>query len=251
MIIYIAGYGRSGSTLLDIVLSNADNGKTLGEICNIFNELNNVSDPYFSRIFNETIKELNLSDNELNKLQKADKLPVYFNSKYTLFWNTFLNKIVSSDTNFIVDSSKTTWSSLFRPQNLTKAGFKTKIIFLKASYIKVWKSTLKGSNKLLEKKQVNKKKHYVFAFKSILSKFLIDFFTRILYVNKNNKVVTIEYDNFINDPFNTVKMISEKFQANFSGLYEKIEQNEFEVKGGYLGNRMRKENSIIKIKKKL
>src|SRR5690606_28704165 len=121
----------------------------------------------------------------------------------------------------------------------------------KASYTKVWKSTLKGSNKLLEKKQGNSKKHYVFACKSVLSKFLIDVFTQILYINKKNKIVTINYDDFVKEPGNTVKIISEKLEVNFIGLYEKIKQNEFLVKGGYLGNRLRKENSTIKIKKKV
>ena len=76
-IIYIAGYGRSGSTILDIVLSNSDNVITIGEISNVFRELNNTTNKYYADILATTVKELSLSKEEINNIKDADKKGIY------------------------------------------------------------------------------------------------------------------------------------------------------------------------------
>jgi hypothetical protein len=249
-IIYIAGYGRSGSTILDIVLSNSGNGITVGEISNVFDELNNTTNKYYADKLVSTVKELNLSNEEIYNIREADKNFNKISPNYTAFWLLFFQKIKEyQDIHFFVDSSKTTWRTLFRPNNLNKSGFDVYIIFLKASYLKVWKSALKGSNKALQHSDKKNKKHYLFAVKSVFSKFLIDLFTEIFYSNKKYNLLKINYSDFINNTLKTSNKISNHFKIDFIGLDDKIIRNEFLVKGGYLGNRLRKENSIIKIKK--
>lgn len=249
-IIYIAGYGRSGSTILDVVLSNAKNVATVGEISNVFEELNNITNKYYADKLVSTIKELSLSDEEIYKIREADKSFNKVSPNYTAFWLLFIQKIKENqDIHFFVDSSKTTWRTLLRPNNLYKSGFDVYIIFLKASYLKVWKSALKGSNKALQHSDKKIKKQYLFAVKSIFSKFLIDLITGIFYSNKKYNFLKIKYSNFINNTLKTTNTISDHFKIDFIDLEDKIIQNEFLVKGGYLGNRLRKENSTIKIKK--
>lgn len=249
-IIYIAGYGRSGSTILDIVLSNSSNGVTVGEISNVFDELSNITNKYYTDKLVSTIKELSLSDEEIYKIREADKSFNKVSPNYTAFWLLFFQKTKENqDIHFFVDSSKTTWRTLFRPNNLYKSGFDVNIIFLKASYLKVWKSALKGSNKALQHSDKKIKKHYLFAVKSIFSKFLIDLFTGMFYSRKKYNLLKINYSDFINNTLKTMNEISNHFKIDFIDLEEKIIRNEFLVRGGYLGNRLRKENSIIKIKK--
>lgn len=249
-IIYIAGYGRSGSTLLDIVLSNADNGHTVGEISNIFDELDKGEGGFYRDRFMETINKLDLSEHQLSKVKKADKFWGAFDKKYGLFWRTFLDNLLEmSSYEFVIDSSKTTWNTLFRPHNLQKSGFDVNIIYLQASYLKVWRSALKGSNKWLQRNGDKGQKHYAFAIKSVISKFLIDLFTSLFYTDRRYKLIKLKYNDFINDTLNTTNKISHHFNISFINLEDKIVRNEFLVKGGYLGNRLRQENSIIKIKK--
>lgn len=248
-IIYIAGYGRSGSTLLDIVLSNANNGITLGEIGNVFYELNNTTDCYYASILNDVINELGFTKEQVRQVQYADRNPYRFNVYYNSFWKIFLKKFEVNQTDFLIDSSKTTWYTLFRPHNLQKIDLEVHIIFLKVSYYKVWKSALKGSNKELQKSKDTAKKKYFFALKSIISKFFIDNFTRVFYNRKKYKILNVYYEDFISDPKKLLDEISEKFQIQFVNLNERVTRNEFLVKDGYLGNRMRKKGTIIKIKK--
>ncbi len=249
-IIYIAGYGRSGSTLLDIVLSNSENGFTLGEISNVFNERTKITDKFYADILNQTVNSLNLTESEIKKIKLSDRSYYKYNTKYRAFWNTFIKKIKEArQLSFLVDSSKTTQYTIFRPYNLYKSGFNISIIFLKASYIKVWKSALKGCNKSLQNNKDQNKKYYLFAVKSVISKLLTDIITKIIYENSKYMLVKINYEDFISDPLMTIKFISNKFQIDFENLDNKIKQNEFIVKGGYLGNRMRKKDTYIKIKK--
>ena len=250
MIIYIAGYGRSGSTLLDIVLTNAENSFSLGEINNIFDERKKVTDEFYAKILEETINELNLSDTTLLSIHNSSKLFYKYDPNFKLFWTVFLKKIEESEEfDFFVDSSKTTWWSLFRPYNLKKSGLDVKIIFLKASYSKVWKSALKGSNATLTNKSNSQKKHYLFAIKSFISMFLTDLLTKILYINKNYSYTILKFEDFITNPMKSIKIISDTFNIDFVNLEEKVIKNEFLVTRGYLGNRLRKNSKYISIKK--
>jgi len=250
MIIYIAGYGRSGSTLLDIVLANSENVSTLGEIGKIVSERTIITNKFYADILFRTIESLKLSEKELNEIALADRSFNRFNSKYKDFWTLFLeNSKIEQEKSIFVDSSKTTWHTLFRPSNLSKTGFEVKIIFLKASYKKVWKSALKGSNSSLQDSTSTPKKLYFFAFRTLVSKFFTDLLTNMLYNNKSHKLIKVNYVNFTDDPENTLKSISDKLEIDFKNLDDKIANNQFLVKGGYSGNRLRKEGTVIKIKK--
>ncbi|WP_341200561.1 hypothetical protein [Croceibacter atlanticus] len=250
-IIYVAGYGRSGSTLIDIVLSNSSNITTVGEISNIFNELSDITNLKYSFYLNETLNDLNLKGKDIQSLKNADNIFGVYNSIYSDFWSLFFNKIKHDENiEFIIDSSKTTWKTLFRPYNLIKSGFEINIVFLKAPYSKVWKSALKGSNKTLDSSpNKNLNNHYIFAIKSIFSKFLIDFLTKIIYSRRKYKLVKVDYFDFINETENIIKKLSVAFELNFKNLNNKIRKNEFLISGGYMGNRLRKENHTLKIKK--
>lgn len=250
MIFYIAGYGRSGSTLLDIVLSNAAYGFTLGEISNVFNERNKKTDDFYHEILSETIIELKLTHQEIDKISSSDKIQSHLSSKYASFWNYFLKKIGDKHKmDFFIDSSKTTWRTFNRPKHLKNSGIKIKIIFLKASYKKVWKSAIKGSNKSLKSKSGEQKKHYIFAVKTLFSKFLIDTLTTLFYKNKTYEIIEVHYDDFISSPKEIINKISKDLNFKFSNLEPKIEQNKFLIKGGYLGNRLREKGTYISIKK--
>ena len=82
-IIYVAGYGRSGSTLIDIVLSNSSNITTVGEISNIFNELSDITNLKYSFYLNETLNDLNLKGKDSQSLQNAHNIFGVYNSIYS------------------------------------------------------------------------------------------------------------------------------------------------------------------------
>ena len=131
-IIYIAGYGHSGTTILEILLSSSDNIVGLGELVRVPFEIkatytkhlferNNYCQCMYKRIVHdlaligeriESIKEINQFEHLLNKKKRVSI------KRYKKFWVTFFNAAASDlnkPVNTFIDSSKTSIAHAFRP----------------------------------------------------------------------------------------------------------------------------------------
>lgn len=173
-VIYIAGYGRSGSTLLDIILGNNTYSHSCGELNTIFDEyLNNENCscglsyeecPTWSKFFSK------INDKEKLKLYKKtirtiDKRETIFNPWKKNVTNEDINlykeintklfeAISNENTQFIVDSSKTAADGSFRPIALKKfADIDVQVIHIQRRVSDVIKSLKKGSNRAIQNKK--------------------------------------------------------------------------------------------------
>ncbi|EGG99896.1 putative enzyme [gamma proteobacterium IMCC2047] len=188
-VIYISGYGRSGSTYLDLLLGQHSAIASGGEVVNLTSLLAKGGGkcscgyvfkecPVWGGIIKETSDRVRLKETSWQQLNNASRVRDIFGS-YFLFklWKTIsfdrnrcseeqcsiynrslfaLNK-KNQDANFIIDSSKTSYSSLFRPFILSRDLDEPVImVHLVRHPYSVIASIKKGTNKALasgDKKQ--------------------------------------------------------------------------------------------------
>ena len=219
-IIYIAGYGRSGSSILALILGQHKNIISLGEIGVIFSALKNNRTCTCGQKFDSCSywKEL-IEDNKYkkNKNQNLNKLEnPYLNTAIVI---DYIFKKTSSE--YLVDSTKTSWRNLTRPLRLILSGYDVFIIHLKRSQGAVIRSASKGKNSELESnlkvktrfskirtilsyqisnkltlfyKVLNPKKYYIMNYEELLEQPTKSFFKLGIFL----KVDLSELDDFLN-----------------------------------------------------
>jgi hypothetical protein len=246
-VIYIIGAGRSGTTLVDIMLGNNKNSFSCGEL-NRFTERNGVpNNPRDDQVvfFWNSIR-LKLK-NYFPRIIYISRILEYH---YSLFFRLFIlssyfkkyNKfnlelfdtiyLEADKPNLIIDSGKYP----FRAYNLYKL-FKNNIKFV---YIK--RNPLDVVQSFKKKSIEQKSKSYIFAhfyllFVNILSKLVLKFI-------KSDKV-EIYYEDLVNEPKSTLDFMSNSLSIDFNYLINKIMKNQ-KLKVGLIfdSNRLRIQNEI-------
>jgi len=168
-VLYIAGYGRSGSTLLERILSShplitglgeveylTRNSKKLEALCSCGTKLKTC--PQWKEILSQldlkydwsmVKKEQNKADSWkpfLNK--KSGKYPHYDQFNSELY---YLLSQQNQKTKYLIDSSKTARLNYHRPASLLRQGISVKIIHLiRDGRGSMWSLINRGSNRLLE-----------------------------------------------------------------------------------------------------
>jgi len=172
-VVYVAGYGRSGSTLLDILLGNAAHTAGCGELWGFFKACESpsagsamampeiwqqVCSDFHARLAKPTVgMEVSAARGRFEKLTALPRLlaglagqdmqPLYRRSQRALL--AAIRQ--ASDCEVIVDSSKTTRHCAGRPLALaTLAGIEVRVIHLVRDGRGVLWSQLRGSNAKLE-----------------------------------------------------------------------------------------------------
>jgi len=200
-IIYIAGYGRSGSTLLDMALSSCDQIESVGagstlslwirknDICSCGERFNHCA------FWGQILKNLLLSNDKSLKWKinffsyfESILLPVIWpgliliSNEYRLVWQSIFKSMRrESGARWIVDSSKTTFDSIFRPVLLRGlVGSQIEILHLQRSTKAVVNSAMKGpgSPERVTRIVFPQKLHIL---KVLLHLVSTDFLTRMLY----------------------------------------------------------------------
>ena len=181
-IIYIAGYGRSGSTLLDVILGSHASVRGTGELANIFDSIDDPTStcscgeslcncPIWGRVTEHLLSGKHAEQAKMDgALQKSGEgwtnISILFDGrrkkKYgryrTLITNLFDHIFKISGKAFIVDSSKNAYTSSWRPLALKKiCGYDIKIIHLIRNGKGVMKSKMKGDNTDMRKGVYRKK----------------------------------------------------------------------------------------------
>lgn len=144
-VVYIAGYGRSGTTLLARELSKYFVIDNLGEI----NKLSNKK--YYDLISNYYKPFIYENELELNLVKGSDIFGIWDEltlSRYSEMFESILDHTGAIAD--VLDTSKTTIDAFMRPMNISKFAH-IKVILVKVSLIKVLKRSLKGKNSNLER----------------------------------------------------------------------------------------------------
>ena len=224
MIIYIAGYGRSGSTAFAKLVHDSTNAAWLGEIVALSDKNKRQFVP---KEYDEFIKS---NTESLSQISRLDSVFCFRDDEWG--YNKYLNTMFEwLDTDCIVDSSKTTYKSFRRPYNIAKTGMPIKVFLLKPGYRVIASRMLKGKNSHLElgiHKSLLKRMVYVII--AILHYFLAVEVWGFIYKKRLNVVE-------ITSTYYTETFVQNLFESN------RAYKGSFKITQPVYGNRLRK-NSI-------
>ncbi len=243
------GAGRSGTTLLDILLGNHPACESIGEINRYFNRF---GEPHKTKNENELLFWKKVKDeviecfgeHELLNQRKNFKKFEYYSGVFTpkflhqKDYNSYLNftsQILKTlgryhNNKILIDSSKYP----LRQRILKDLGYDVRTIFLIRRPSSVIRSFMK-------KKLEQPPKGFFEAFFYYLITNLFCHFQNI----RNSKCVLVTYEDLILKPKETLDLISRVSDMDMNVLKAKIEKDE-DLKVGYLfdGNRIRLSESI-------
>jgi len=230
-IIYITGYGRSGSTLLEKLLQCQPSFHATGELVNFFRFYNSskkrcscgkrIQDcDFWSSVAKELFKN-GFNQKEFLKYAKIQRkhealwthggsLVLKNNKKYLELMRKFFDavaQIIGPEESFLIDSSKTAYTTLYRPIALSRLGeYKVRVIHLVRDCRGVAWSVKKGLNRRME----NGEKGRVAL--PVLRAMLGWAFSNMAAGNLKNHIgqdnyYLIRYEDLVENPVYTLKMI--------------------------------------------
>lgn len=282
-IIYIAGYGRSGSTLLDRILSQHRDVLGSGEICNALtalqapDQLCSCGAPIGKCSVWQTISERVLawmnevglsSTHELGMIQRkmecrkslvrlliSGKLPALSTNEQNLY-NEYQGLLFSTFSRcqkgqkYVVDSSKTAAHTAARPAVLSlSSGLPVYVIHLVRDPRSVLRSRLKGGNRELEKGLATNGR--LIGFRTILGWIQANLSAAaISLLIGRERVCRVRYEDLIEKPHETVERICTFLGVKSESITGALDR-EFlpEVSHMASGNRMRLKPTRLERKK--
>lgn len=237
-IIYVAGYGHSGSTILEILLSSSDHIIGFGELVGIPRELDASftktffeKNPFCKSFYERIDTALKVEGESLNSITEMNTYEHFFGIKskkrkarYQKFWSTFLkaasNNPNSSATTF-VDSSKTAFAHVFRPYNLHN------IEGVDVSMVHIVRHPLSILTRFKRKEVLNNMEgpDWLNAFKRTFKTFLNWTFSNVLPALLSFKVeryVRISFEDLCEFPVETLKKIEQECQLDLSDSIDRV-----------------------------
>ncbi len=239
-IIYVAGYGHSGSTILEILLSCADNIVGLGELVGIPRELNaSFTKEFLSKskfcgdLFERIEKALEKQGESLRSISELNSYERIIGrnrkkleSRYHKFWDTFL-KAAKLDPNQtitgFVDSSKTSFAHARRPYLLQKnADFEVIVVHvIRHPQQILWRHKKKAVklSKLEEPEWMSQIKQIS---KTTLNWAISNVWPAI-HSSKVDKYVRISFEELCEFPVETLKKIEREGGINLQETIQRVE----------------------------
>lgn len=261
-LVYIMGTGRSGSTVLEILLGHGEDCIGVGELSKIVEDgiidnkicsCGTVFDKCM--LWSEVLLVLGINDIDIVRWAKLQKkidwhdgfLRKIFNPLYAKDLNDYLSynenllnaiKKVSRK-NIVIDSSKYAARALALSEcnNIDLS-----IIWLTRSP----KGLIDSFGKINKNEQPPKKPWAV-----VLYYFYVSISSLIVQKKNKKKVIRVRYEKLLKDPELELFRIGEKCEINLSSVVQKIKNNQiFDTEHLITGNRLRK-NKYIKFDSKI
>jgi hypothetical protein len=249
-VIYILGAGRSGTTLLDIVLGNQDGIFSCGEL-NRFASCDGVSPLQREGVkkkFWRDVKQRLVAKFAKNNLSLESSLCKKYEYHTSFLFSLIFKK--NKDFEKYNDYNRRLYSAIFesikeeiiidsskypgRLYYLYKTGVNVKVIYLKRSLNSVVNS--------FQKKNIEQPSKSIFF--SIIYYYTVNFLCKfaLLLLSSKLKFVNVDFENFIADKAKTIDKISTAIDVDLKDL---ILLDEFKVGNLFDGNRIRLKKKII------
>ncbi|MDM8566929.1 sulfotransferase [Candidatus Halobeggiatoa sp. HSG11] len=255
-IIYIISTGRSGSTILDILLGNGEDILSCGELNRYV--IREGSPTYWrhkkgfpTQVFWENIKAkletkfpIGLDMQKLNDIVSkyeyhSDFFKLSNNKKEFAIYSDFITKLNATifeniEQSTIVDSSKYPARALKLDEILD---CDIDFIYLQRDPRGVVKSFSKQGITQSSKSWLAANIYYLSV--NLLCKFTV------FKLKKNHKVIKIKYESLVGQPVETLKFIQRELQINLQPVIDKIQTDDFLIVGPlFEGNRMRMTDKV-------
>lgn len=259
---YIGGYSRSGSTILDILLSQHPQAFGTGELCYLFddwadkNRTCSCGQAYSDcEFWADLSAELDLAAartvikavegrSSFNKVANST-LPADLTSQYTAYQETLFRYIqAKSGSNIIIDSSKTTRNSAGRCLALAKyTDLATYMIHLARNGRSTTKSFLqKGRNWALEGHVQNS---FLQGLRSIVGWRLANDIAAESRAHLAEKYYLLKYENLIANPCSNLRALGAFLNIDVDDLVNKVESEAILAAGHQVGgNRLRRQKDL-------
>ena len=251
-IVYIAGYGRSGSTLLERLLASSVEVIATGEFCN-------VAQVYASsECCSCGVKASDCSQWRSFFSSFAEVLPKYDEGRRRIesAWGILLpsrkhNELVSKQfralsrehNSHILDSSKTTRLSIRRPFVLANTNHLKMIHLVKDGRVCLI-SNIKGSNRKLAKGENDVTYRWPFL-KTLLAWPIANVAAEIFGLLNPNRYIRVRFEDFIASPFETLEKIEQFLEVDLSQSKKIVSENqEIPIAHQIAGNRIAKQRHI-------
>lgn len=205
-IVYIAGYGRSGSTLLSLLLNTVPKVVNLGEVDNLYREKGDDFSEFWTQVRNNTIAQIEQPDLKQNPGQKVSSRRWYFKKrnqayhKFTQLWSLPTQQAAQQyDATVLVDASKSTAGTFARPIYLKKMGYTVKVIHLVREPHGVMASYKKGRN--VSNSETLAPAKAGGALRGLISWFFTNVYTSLVYKRRFTKseLFVLTYEQLMQD----------------------------------------------------
>ena len=247
-IIYIGGYGRSGSTILDIVLQNAGAG-SLGALSNLptwlkFDHLCSCGEKFsccsFWKDIEPVLRQHNFGYNlfasfDCSKIENKNVKDI------NEFYRVLFEKLPNNG--FIIDSSKTTRDTFLRPYRLSK-GFNVYFVHVVRDPLAIANSAMQGAGSP-ERIRVIRNKYFQFT-KALVLGHITNFMTSFCYRRYfREKYLRVSFESLQNNPQIQLRAIGQLTGLPVEDLIRKIKIRDELTVGHMLGgNRLRFSKSL-------
>jgi len=270
-ILYIAGYGRSGSTLLERILSSHEKLFGTGELWRLHGMLDRCDwtcscgkkvdkCEFWGEIF-ANLASLDITSGEWQKTQEKKESLIHFlnhvpgsssignGMSYGELTKSLFEEIfrqVPESVSYLIDSSKTSRKSFFRPITLSRYGeMDVRVIHLIRDGRGCMWSNLKGSNRKIER---GEDPNLPFAglrtaISWPLTNSVADLFKRL---EGSRNYLRLTYENFVNRPGESLELIGKFVEVDFTRQIDMLEKEKpIPPTHQLAGNRLRKKESIV------
>lgn len=270
-LIYIAGYGRSGSTLLDMVLGTHPDAIGMGELTHIFDfwlsdNTCSCKETYkYCTFWNEvmsrwstSLPDMSIAEAAMVTRQVEDSLSSWrkwlpkhkvITQKYGLIWQTMIDTIAEiAAVSTVIDSSKSTRTVTERATALVNySQLDVRIIHLVRDPRAVMWSYLRGNNIKLEAGQAVPNRGGVL--RAVLGWNTANLYAARGRDSRNNAPLLVRYEDFVEDPYKELNRISQSLMLDYAPIMKHLKE-ELPIKPdhGVAGNRLRRKG-LTKLKK--
>ena len=249
-VVYVSGYGRSGSTLLDMLLASAEGAWGGGELCWLFEEREAGRDcscglpietcPFWTAVFDDLARrDLDLAGAaEVTRRAQRVLLPARsHDARYAALWRATHQAIRAvSGCSVIIDSSKSTRDTARRASLLRQGGERLRAVHLVRHPEAVLSSVRKGSNKKLERGEPA-------AMPAATARAVLGWMAANWMVERSagEDRTLVRYEDVVSDPESELARIGRALAIDLGPTIAKVQRDEpFSPGHAIAGNRMRR-----------
>jgi hypothetical protein len=223
-VIYIAGYGRSGSTILDMTLGEQPHAFGLSELTHVFDYWAKNRDcscgqkiqdcSFWKSIFQQAGFDQEFVQKAAKATRVIESRPLWWSQRfrknecetYKQAWTSIMDLVaIKSNGRFLIDSSKTTRPTIFRAAALEKFCLRSVyVVHLVRNPDAVAWSYLRGDNTKLENGVVKVKTGG--KYRVAVSWLLANAWVHLLYARRKNYQL-VKYETFASQPNDVIHKI--------------------------------------------
>ena len=252
-VLYIAGCGRSGSTLIERALSLHPRLHGRGEVSNL---LRYYRDPEYRCACGETLRDCPVWAPVLAVCDRWDEPDLLHGQLEAESWGwrsmggrqkaaryeQFLAEAMEAmsppgDGDWMIDSSKTTRTVVKRPEVLQKLGYRVEVLHLVRDPRAIAAANLRGSNKRIE--AGDDPRIQLATTRAIFSWNLAN-----VYAERHGPGLVVRYEDFVENPGDTLISVGDWLGVPLSSIVPQVLAGEITRSHQLAGNRMKRLKAV-------